>query len=164
MNQDRIKQPLLSFIKSAFSRIDYYAYYKCKVVSQSSDGLKVDLVPEDQRIPTLSNIPLRLGIPQAVAKFAPGAHVMLGWENADPSKPYALAGFSNDATLTMLEIGGSSAQFVALANLVKSELGSIATALSSHTHSGVTAGAGMTGPSSSTYSAGDVAAQKVKVA
>lgn len=57
---------------------------------------------------------------------------------------------------------GGSTNFVALANLVKSELDAIQTALTSHTHSGVTAGAASTGASNSSYTASDVAASKVK--
>lgn len=106
MSQDRIKQPLMSFIKSAFSRIDYYAFYKCKVVSQSADGTKVDLVPEDSRIPNLSSIPLRLGLPGAVSKFVPGAFVMLGWEGGDPRKPYAEA-FNGGETVLELTLKGT---------------------------------------------------------
>ena len=64
------------------------------------------------------------------------------------------------ATITIGDEG--AAQFVALANLVKSELTKIATALVSHTHSGVMAGPTITGTSSSTYSAGDVAATVAK--
>jgi hypothetical protein len=59
----------------------------------------------------------------------------------------------------------ASAQFVALANLVKSELSSIASALSSHTHTynpGPGTAIQTAGTSSSTYSAGDVKGSVLK--
>lgn len=56
----------------------------------------------------------------------------------------------------------ANGQFVALANLVFSELSSIQAQLTAHTHGGVTAGAANTGASSSTYVASPVAATLVK--
>lgn len=164
MNADRIKAPLLAFIRSALSRIDYYAAYKAKVVSQSADGTKVDLVPEDQRLPSMSGVPLKVGLPGTVTKVSPGAFLFVSWDGGDPRKPFAEWGADSSEAVTLIEIGGVAAQFVALSNLVANELTSIALALSTHTHSGVTVGAGITGTSTSSYSAGDVAATKVKVA
>jgi hypothetical protein len=56
----------------------------------------------------------------------------------------------------------AATQFVALANLVLSELQAIQAQLTTHTHSAVTPGTGTSGPSSSTYAAGPVAATLVK--
>ena len=53
-------------------------------------------------------------------------------------------------------------QFLARADRVLSELQSIASALISHVHSGVTTGAGLTGPSNSTYAAASPACDKIK--
>lgn len=99
--------------------------------------------------------------------FIPG---LLSFGNAMSSAPptdHATAGsvtgprvHFRDSTITIGDESG--AQLIALANLVKSELQSIATALASHTHSGVTTGTGTTGTSNSTYSASDVAASQAK--
>ncbi len=54
-------------------------------------------------------------------------------------------------------------EFVALANLVDSRLSAIKTAYDTHTHSGVTAGAGVTGPPAAPLAApASVAATKVR--
>jgi hypothetical protein len=61
------------------------------------------------------------------------------------------------------KVGGSAASsFVALATLVNAELDAIETALLTHTHTGVTAGPGITGTSNSAYTQSDVDATKLK--
>ena len=66
-------------------------------------------------------------------------------------------------TADSIKLGSMMAtDFVALAALVLAELGNIATALTTHKHTGVTTGPGVTGVSDSTYSPSSVAATKVK--
>lgn len=56
----------------------------------------------------------------------------------------------------------NASSFVALANLVLTELTKIATALTTHVHAGVTPGAGVSGVAASAYAPASVAAVKVK--
>ena len=118
MISDRIKQSLLDFIRSALAGVDYLGKYDAKVVSQSADGTKVDVQPFDPRLSGMKNIALRNGLPETVCKVSPGALVLIGWDGGDPRKPYAVAGWK-DATVTTIEVGGASAQFVAQAPKVK---------------------------------------------
>lgn len=60
-----------------------------------------------------------------------------------------------------IELAGSGA-FVALASLVQAELANIASALSTHTHTGVTTGPGVSGTAPPVYTPGSVASSKVK--
>lgn len=152
--------------------IDRLALYRAEVKACASDGSTVDVAPIDPRVPPMQGIPLRSPFPAAYVVATSYVPVCLvGWEGGDPSKPYALPHWTANgpASKVVIPVDGTmflgaetGAQFVALANLVLSELQSIATALSSHTHTGVTVGLGVTGSSNSTYSASSVAAAKVK--
>ena len=150
--------------------VDRLALYRAQVKACASDGSTVDVAPEDTRLDAMQGIPVRVGIPGAVAIIAAGAIVLVGWEKGDSALPYAVPSWEAGATVTKLILNGSTviagaeagAQFVALANLVKAQLDSIQAALLAHTHAGVTVGAGSTGPSNSTYAAGAVAAAQVK--
>ena len=95
---------LAKVIQNQVAHIDYFTLYDAKVVSQSADGAMVDLQPGDQRLPGLSKVPLRLGLPGTVVKFAPGQYVRLGWDRGNPQMPYACL-FQGGETLTSLEVG-----------------------------------------------------------
>jgi hypothetical protein len=70
--------------------------YPAKVVSQS--GNQLELLPDDTRIPPLSNVPMRLGVPGITATVAPGSRVLLGWAAGDPQKPVATLWESSSVT------------------------------------------------------------------
>lgn len=70
-------------------KLDYTRPYTAKVLAQH--GNTVDLMPEDERMKGqgITRVPIRMGMPGVEVTFPPGAIVLLGWENADRSKPYA---------------------------------------------------------------------------
>jgi hypothetical protein len=111
--------------------IDFYALYDARVISQSSDGKTVDLQPNDARLPQLSAVPLRLGAPATVVKFAPGTTLRLGWDSGSPQLPFAGL-FQGGETLTSYVIGSNADAFV-----TKKDLQFLLTCL---TNAGVTAG------------------------
>jgi len=76
-------------LRRAFARIDYFALYEARVVSQRADG-SVDVWPFDARLPPMGGIPLRLGIPGAHVKLAPSCRVLVGFANGSPGEPFAL--------------------------------------------------------------------------
>lgn len=78
-----------ALIRQEVAPLDFYAFYDAKIVKQSTDGTTVDLQPSDPRLPGLSNVRLRNGVAGTVCKVAAGAFVSLGWDNGDPTKPYA---------------------------------------------------------------------------
>lgn len=100
---DGIKGALYAVVRAALSRVDYFALYRAKVVRQSGDKRKVDVVPEDNRLPGMAEVPLKLGLPGAKVTIAPGAWVLLGWDGGDPSKPHALV-FEGGETVLALEL------------------------------------------------------------
>ncbi len=109
MTRDRVKGPLAALIRSVLSRVDYFAFYAAKVVAQSADLSTVDLVPDDTKLPGLQAIPVRLGMPGCAVQVAAGARVLLGFENGDPSRPFAALWGTSGLTLIKLAGGGAAA-------------------------------------------------------
>lgn len=76
-------------VRRMMLRLDYQAFYPCKVVSQNGDG-SLELKPElDRKLPGLSRVPIRYGIPGVKVKVSSGARVHLSYDNGDPAKPFA---------------------------------------------------------------------------
>ena len=132
----RISAGLTALVRDLLSGTDYHALYPCEVVSQNEDD-SLELKSESSRLPSLSNVKIRIGIPGARARLAPGARVLVGFENGDPKRPYA--GLWESATLLELVING----------------GSNGLALAEHTHSipmGTDSAGGTTGACASNTS------------
>jgi hypothetical protein len=85
---DRMKDGLAAWVRSLFSRLDYLALYPSRVVSQNGDGT-LELQPDDPRLPGLSGVPVRLGLPGTTVEVQAGARVLLGFEAGDPARPVA---------------------------------------------------------------------------
>jgi hypothetical protein len=88
---DRLTGPLRAIARRADPRAPYLALYRAKLVAQSADLGRVDVVPEDDDglLPPMSNIPLRHGLPGASVQLTPGASLLVGWENGKPNRPFA---------------------------------------------------------------------------
>lgn len=69
------------------ARMDYSAFYAATVKSQSGDLSTVGVVFDDSRWPPMDGLPLK---GYATLKVAPGARVLVGFENQDPSRPRAM--------------------------------------------------------------------------
>lgn len=70
------------------ARLDFLARYPCTVLNDHGD-MRLDLDPDDPRIPPLSRVRLWLGLPGCTVKVRSGARVLLGFEGGDPDKPFA---------------------------------------------------------------------------
>ena len=172
MELDRLSKAVKAVVEAFTSKIDYLALYPGEVYSQDADG-GLQIFPDNQRIPKFAGVPLRTAFPQCKVEVPKGTRVLLGFEEGDPSKPYASLWDSKAGSVTLVTLGDDgAAQFVALANLVKNELeaiksefDSLATYVSGHAHPVV-----ISPPSSSPpptphtngYSVGSVAASKLK--
>lgn len=86
---DRVKSAFAALALTADPRQPYQNLYRAKVVKQSSNLKRVDVVPVDPLLPSMANIPLKFGVPGIDAKINPGHFVLVGWEDARPDKPYA---------------------------------------------------------------------------
>lgn len=115
MSLDRIKRALFEAIEAVLGpRIDRCALYPGRIVSRTGGGpggdpysLEVQL--DDPRWPPLTRVPLRPPIPGARVAPVPGSRVHVGWEEADPTKPYALPvwGTSERPELVIVDVGTS---------------------------------------------------------
>lgn len=133
---DRVKGPLLALVKHALSRVDYYALYRARMVAQSADMTKLDVIPDDSRIPPMTGILLRHGVPGLKVQVAPGAFVLVGWSGGDPSRPYCQLWEGGETVLTEtfsalnIKLGGpSSVQPLVLGTLYASLLNNLGIAL-----------------------------------
>jgi hypothetical protein len=106
MLSDRLKSPIEKMIRAMLPLIDYQAWYRARVVSQSGDKKKVDLKPDDPRIPGVK-AELMLGIPAATVAVNPGAFVLLGWKDGNPQFPVAKL-WESGASITSMEIGSAA--------------------------------------------------------
>jgi len=93
---DRFKKALEAIVVRIASRYDFAAMYPCTVVSQNSD-LTLELKPDSSLVPGQSNVTIR-GLPGVTVKVAPGARVLLAFDNCDPSSPFASIFDTNSLT------------------------------------------------------------------
>lgn len=101
-----IKRGFFALVRAARPTVDYFARYRGEVVAQSGDRKTVDVKPDDSRLPPMTKVRLRLGIPGATVKVSPGAGVLIGWDNGDPQRPYAEAWDYGAKTITLSLVAG----------------------------------------------------------
>ncbi len=88
-NERGIRESIAAIVRQEMASIDYFTLYDAKIVSQSADLTTVDIQPGDPRLPGMSKVPLRMGLPGASAQVTPGGFIRLGWDRGNPSMPYA---------------------------------------------------------------------------
>jgi hypothetical protein len=66
----------------------YLGLFPAKVIAQNADGT-LELQPDDSRLPGMSRVPIRYGIPGVSVKVAPAARVGIEFEAGDPARPVA---------------------------------------------------------------------------
>lgn len=92
-------------IARVMRRVDYHALYPSRVLQQRADGT-LDLVPDSARVPSCQRVPYRTLRGLSVEVTA-GARVLLGYEEGDPSKPYAALWEIGDADVVRINAGTS---------------------------------------------------------
>lgn len=119
---DRAKEGLAVFVRRLFARVDYFALYPSKVVAQNADGT-LELRPDSDRLPGLSKVPVRLGVPGSV-KVSGGARVLLGFEEGDPGRP--IATLWETRTVIEIRLGDGTMEPAALGTTLKNWIGTAA--------------------------------------
>jgi hypothetical protein len=111
LSSDRLKEPLSAIVRGMLPAIDYFGLYRATVVRESIRGdgsMIVDVLPDDvlgvPRIPSMSGVRLKLGLPATTVQIVPGAHVGVGWEGGDPTKPFATTWDGGEADATQMTI------------------------------------------------------------
>jgi len=98
---DRLKRAIRGMVRGAQQPIDYFSNYIGTVVAQS--GGRIDVQPDDPRIPPMAAVPLFAGIPKWSLSIPAGGRVLVGWSGGDPKSPYAV-GFDADVAAVSLGI------------------------------------------------------------
>jgi hypothetical protein len=145
----------------------YSGTWEYRVVSQSGERLNLQAVRVANGLPNLSRVPVRPGVPGFRATWKKGSFCLVSFVNSDPGRPVVVGGDAPDSpgwvpdelavrvadmridvieSLVKLGLQGDAAlDFVALATKVDTAISNIRTAYNSHTHTGVTTGAGSSG-------------------
>lgn len=84
---DRITASLDALIDLKLARLSYFGIWEYTVTGFDEAAQTADLKPTvNDRLPDLTKIPIRL--PAMQSKLTKGDSVLIGFANADPSKPY----------------------------------------------------------------------------
>jgi hypothetical protein len=115
---DRWGVALDALVRHTMREVLWHARFPARVVRQNAD-LTLDLDPDDDRLPDLVAVPLRLPVPGATVKVAAGCRVLVAFEAGDPRRPIAEvweSGTLNELVLaaaTKIELGGAASKGVA---------------------------------------------------
>lgn len=123
---DRTKAGLDALLRTSVQPgIDAAAIYRAKVISQNADGT-LELRPDSSKLPDLSAVPIRSGIPASV-KVAVGARALVQFADGDLTFPI-VTGWEATSADEIALAGGTG--YVALASLVNQRLADLKSAIS----------------------------------
>jgi hypothetical protein len=111
LGTDRIKGAFAALFRASVPRLDYFGRYRAKVVADSANGL-LDVLPDDDRIPSMGGVPLRMGGPGMSVIVKAGAYVNVGWNGGDPASPFCEAWDSGDDSAIQIVIKASQGIFL----------------------------------------------------
>jgi hypothetical protein len=149
--------------------VDYRTVWPGRVTKQHTDHT-LEVVCDDPRISGsgIDRVPIAPGLPGILVEVPLGARCFVEFAGGDPARP-RVCGWDHETALTLITVGGTGADFVALAGLVKSQLDNIKaefdllkTAYNAHVHPTGVGPSGPTTPYAVTYAAAAVAATKLK--
>lgn len=97
---------LRKLIRHETSSTRYARMYPCTIVSQDATG-RLNLKPDDTDLSSdgIDRVPIKFGLPGALVVVPPGGRIMLGFENSDPTRPYAAA-WEGVTAFISITIGG----------------------------------------------------------
>lgn len=90
---DRLKETVRASLHALERRVDYSAFYEARIVVQNADGsLELEAVDERvaKKLPPLSNVRIRYGVPGVKAKINAGGLALVGFANQSPKRAFAL--------------------------------------------------------------------------
>ncbi len=88
MSLERARIAFEALVNRLLNRLPYHALWPARVISQGTDGT-LEVFLDDESMPHEVGVPIRLGIPGTEVKVKPGSRVLIGYEQGNPSKPYA---------------------------------------------------------------------------
>ncbi len=121
---ERWRQDFANIVENLVGRrLDYTQLYPAVVVKQNSDGT-LQLLADSPTVRGTghNNVRIRHGLPGVSVEVSAGARVRLGFENGQPSQPYASL-WDTDASFVTINLGlAANTEYVALANKVDAAL------------------------------------------
>src|SRR5436305_7590663 len=113
--------------------MDYLASYPATAVTQNGDGT-LEIQPDDSRLPSLSSVPIRYGVPGVSAQIANGGRVLLAFAGGDPAKPIATVWeaasvVSLTVAASAIHLGAGAAEALVKGTSYASHMAQLATAL-----------------------------------
>lgn len=85
---DPVRVALTKIVRQMTRTIDFLAMYPARVVKQNGDGT-LELRLSSERMPSMSRIPIRYGVPGVRAKVKAGSFVAVEFERGSPASPVA---------------------------------------------------------------------------
>lgn len=174
---DRGLQALERIIDRKLKAAKFYGRWAYQITGSSSGTLNLRPVLQSTGMPTINNVPYRVGIFGGGGTPAVGSTCLLSFINGDPTQPFADA-FEGpaganptpteaDIYAQVVKLGDATATALARADHVNAELGKLQTAHNTHVHvlaisaASGTGGTGTAAPPVITYTPSDVSASKV---
>lgn len=87
-SDSQVSQMLRSVIREELRPTDFYRVFPGKVIQQRSDG-SLDVMPDDDRLPPLTSVAVRVPIPGAKLTVPAGSRCDVVFENGNPAMPVA---------------------------------------------------------------------------
>ena len=105
-----LRAELARFVRAVTARFEHAVLYPATVRAQADDGTLALELDAGAPVPSLVGVPIRHGLPgvTAVAVQA-GARVRVGFDGADPSRPFAVL-WDAGSDATSIVFSGSSRQ------------------------------------------------------
>ena len=128
--EDKTTAALRSVIELETRHTDAHAVYTMQVTAQS--GQAVDVKSNSDDVPDMGRVPIRYGIPGMSVSIAPGAKVLVTYENGDRHRPVVIS-WDSAAVTEIHFVFPSSSQAAVRGTSLATYLASLTTWLSTLT-------------------------------
>lgn len=96
---ERLRDELATFVRNALARVAYLGLTPGTVRAQGGDGSLDIVLDAGGPLPEVSGVPIRHGLPGVTeVRVAVGARVRVGFDDADPRRPFAALWDAGTAT------------------------------------------------------------------
>lgn len=118
---------VLRWLTSLFQpKIDANTLWPARVISQATD-YTLEVKPDSDRLQTMRNVPIRLGVPDMRVKVQQGSRVLVQFEGGDMR--YPVATLWQGATITEVQIGIGATHPIVVGDTYRSAEDTLLTAL-----------------------------------
>lgn len=94
-----LRAELAKFVRAVTARFEHAVLYPATVRAQAGDGTLALELDAGAPVPSLVGVPIRHGLPGVTAvAVAVGARVRVGFDGADPARPFAALWDARNAT------------------------------------------------------------------